>query len=142
MPPTNGVGGNFDVLEVTRAITIPENSEDKTGRIRIVYDNAWAERFSPEANVREGVVYDFPIRINARNTDLKQTFSKPLVKRIGNQIVLDSIAGDYSVEVFNASGQRLYSERLSDAGFNINVPKGMVVVRIKDARENMFSYKF
>ena len=142
VPPTNGVGGNFDVLEVTRAITIPENSEDKTGRIRIVYDNAWAERFSPEANVREGVVYDFPIRINARNTDLKQTFSKPLVKRIGNQIVLDSIAGDYSVEVFNASGQRLYSERLNDTGFNINVPNGMVVVSIEDADDNMFSYKF
>lgn len=142
VPPTNSVGGNFEVMEVVRTFTIPEKSADKTGRIRIVYDNAWAERFSPEVNVREGLVYDFPIRIYPSNTDLKQAIIKPLVKRIGNNILLESIAGDYKVEIFNVSGQLLYSNQLCDTGFNVNVPKGMVVVRISDAANNRFSYKF
>jgi hypothetical protein len=82
------------------------------------------------------------VKIQPANTAVEKLINKPLVNRVGNSLVSEHIAGDYSVEVFNASGQRLYSERLSDVGFNINVPKGMVVVRIKDARENMFSYKF
>ena len=141
VPPTNSVGGNFDVMEVTRAFTIPENSADKTGRIRIVYDNAWANRFSPEVNVREGVVYDFPIRINQNSTGMNQMVIRPEIYRVGEYIRSGIIDGHYKVELFNVSGQRLLTSHFSSTDFTIHAPKGFVIVRITKSSGYSFSYK-
>ncbi len=141
VPPVNGVGGNFNVMDITRSISIPSNYTDITGRIRIVYDNAWFDRFSPEIYVFEGLVYDFPIRINKQDTEIKDLHLKPVIRRVGDILMSENIAGKYKLEVFNAIGQQLISKNYNDTGFHVRLPKGMVIVRIIDYSGRSFSYR-
>ena len=141
VPPTNGVGGNFNVMNISRTLNIPQNSSGRTGRVRIIYDNAWAERFSSEINVREGVVYDFPIRIIQKNTAVEQIQFKPAIYRNGECIISENIDGNYKVELFNAGGQCLQVDHFRDTNFRIKAPKGFVYVRITNSLGYSFSYK-
>lgn len=140
VPPSNGVGGNMDVMNITRSVGIPYN-KDKNGRIRIVYDNAWNERYSPEIYVYEGVVYDFPIRITAQNTGIKDKIVQPTVKRVGDVLISDYIEGNFKVEVFNPIGQQLINKRFTDSSLNEQLPKGLMIIRITDSSGRNFRYK-
>ena len=141
VPPTNGVGGNFNVMNISRTLNIPLNTAGSTGRVRIIYDNAWAERFSPEINVREGVVYDFPIRIKQKNTAVEQIQFNPAIYRNGEYIISENIDGEYKIEIFNVNGQRLLVDHYRDTNFRIQAPKGFVIVRITKSLGDSFSYK-
>ena len=141
VPPTNGVGGNFNVMNISRTLNIPQNSSGRTGRVRIIYHNAWSDRLSPETSVFEGLVYDFPIRIKQKDTKVQQIEHRPAVYRHGEYVISENIDGNYKVELFNASGQCLQVDHFRDTNFRIKAPKGFVIVRITNSLGYSFSYK-
>lgn len=65
----HNVGGNFDVLDITKTIHIPEDAESGSYRVRVAYTNAWESRSSLPATacgtIKEGIVYDFDINVEA-----------------------------------------------------------------------------
>lgn len=142
VPPANGVGGNMDVMNIVRQIRMPEKTAGNKGRIRIVYDNAWADRFSPEVNVREGLVYDFPLKITQNNTGLAEYSIKPVIYRSGNRIFSENISGAYMVDVYNVNGQKLHSQKLNQPGFSLEIPEGLVLLRLTYNDGQSFSYRF
>lgn len=65
-PPTHNVGGNMDVLDITKEITVPYESTPGLARVRINYTNAWFGNNTAEDFVctsKEGIVYDFDINV-------------------------------------------------------------------------------
>ncbi len=61
--PDNDIGGNYDVLNICRTIKIPKDVKTAVGRIRVVYHNAWSRHLTANSEVKEGLCYDFPIKI-------------------------------------------------------------------------------
>lgn len=62
----NGSKANYDhVMEITHELNVPKNATQATGRIRVIYQNAWRTLSGPdEQNILEGAAYDIPVHID------------------------------------------------------------------------------
>lgn len=70
-PPTHNVGGNMDVLDVTKEITVPADATPGVVRVRMNYTNAWFGDKTANDFVctsKEGIVYDFDIEVAKETT--------------------------------------------------------------------------
>lgn len=76
----HNVGGNSDVLDIEKSISVPESAAGGRYRIRICYTNAWVDGSQLPGmacgSISEGMVYDFDIVIPKKEI-LNLTFDTP-----------------------------------------------------------------
>lgn len=141
VPPTNAVGGNFNVLDVIHSFTAPANSNQKTGRIRIVYRNAWSEVLSPDIDVKEGLVYDFNVKIVDQQTGLTQIKLTPNVARKGNNAYLTDLKGNCIITVLDFTGKVISQTNTKEPSLSISLPTNPCILKIQNGAGEIYSKK-
>lgn len=140
-PPTNGVGGNFNVMDVNFTFPIPANLLP-SGRIRIVYRNAWSNLISPEAALNEGMIYDFPIRIVEKTSGLENEDNFSVFKRTANLVTISGITDESIISLLNGTGQVIWKEKISSDKYVVDLPRGFSILSIRNKSGKVQSQKF
>lgn len=62
----NNTYANYDLMkEFTVSFDVPASASGKTGRLRIIYHNAWRDLSGPnEQNILDGIAYDIPLSVS------------------------------------------------------------------------------
>lgn len=139
-PPTNGVGGNYTVMNVTQNISVP-NKRLKNGRIRVVYRGAWSTNISPELSLIEGMVYDFNIKIVEKGTGLAQNKLTASVNRKGNNAYLTDLKGKCIITVLDFTGKVISQTITKDPSLSIILPTNSCILKIQNDAGEIYSKK-
>lgn len=131
--PTNGVGGNFGVLDTIATFVAPNSAVGKTGRIRLVYNNAWKTNFdSPELPIWEGLVYDFIVKVENISTAVEnKQASKINVTGVNGKLTISGLNGE-KVNVYSITGKLVYNSASKSTTENISLQKGLYLVKAGD----------
>lgn len=139
-PPTNGIGGNYNVLNVTQTFNVP-NKTLKAGRIRVVYRGAWSTIISPETSLNEGMIYDFNVKIVEKSTGIAQNKLTPEVTRKGNIIYLNNLKGNCIVSVIDFTGKTISQNQTNKQTLSISIPKNSCILKIQNDKGEVYSQK-
>jgi beta-glucanase (GH16 family) len=133
VPPASNIGGNIESLNVEVTLSSQESNLNKTGRIRVIYHNAWSGRTSPDKPVYEGLVYDIPVRtVNKVNTGNLAPNSPGKISRTLNTIQITDVAIHSQVRIYDLRGQLLIRDSINQYSFTMTVPDQMVIIQLID----------
>lgn len=141
VPPSSNIGGNFDVLDTSETFAVPETLRGKTGRIRLVYRNAWSEVLSPELAVKDGLVYDFDIKVANPQSGIAGISLKPTVSRQGNVICLSGVSEKSQIALFDFTGKMIFRTQVSQPNCTFAVPNGFCILQIRNTAGEVWSQK-
>lgn len=141
VPPTNGVGGNFNVLNATHTFITPANSSQKTGRIRIVYRNAWSEVLSPDMDVKEGLVYDFNVKIVEQPSNTREINFSIAVQCKGNTINISGLIGKTVITLIDCTGKIISQNTTNSQEISFNNPKDFIILRVQNESSEIYTQK-
>lgn len=142
--PKHNVGGNIDVLNIERQFTIPDFSEDKIGRIRVVYENAWkAPRISADSPVKEGLIYDINVKIKADDTGVCNNYLAYPIKitKNMNNIIIDNLEGENRIRLYDFMGRIIYKENSKSAIQQVECPSSFSILEVINDRGKRFVAK-
>lgn len=102
----HNVGGNVDVLNISKTINVPENTPEGTYRCRMVYNNAW-ESLSTVTNacapIKEGVLCDVDFKV-IKSTGIQSEDSAMKAYIAGENIIVEG-AAEKAYSLINEAGQ-------------------------------------
>lgn len=113
----HNVGGNMDVLDITKEIQVPVSAPEGIIRARVYYTNAWDTSSGVLSKacgpVNEGVVYDFDIEVS-KATGLSHDPASNAIRSYinGDNIIIEGAQVGSIVKVYNITGQ-LVSESIA-----------------------------
>ncbi len=145
-PPTNGTGGNMDVMDITAQFRVPSQAKiNSSFRIRVIYDNAWKQnRFSADLPVNEGMVYDFIVKVVAKNpfSDVNDvSVNNPKVFRQGDFVQISNLSENCKIRVFDFTGRLINTTISKGSAISIKIPKQFLIINIENIDGLIYNQK-
>lgn len=113
VPPTDSKGGNMETLSVKSILQSGSPNLTKTGRIRLIYHNAWSNRTDASSAVYEGLVYDIPVRTVSVKTSVSENLYNEKISRSGNRLTLSN-ARSIHLNIFDLTGKEMHRELVTE----------------------------
>ena len=113
VPPTDSKGGNMETLSVKSILQSGSPHLTKTGRIRLIYHNAWSNRTDASSAVHEGLVYDIPVRTVSVKTSVSENLYNEKISRSGNRLTLSN-ARSIHLNIFDLTGKQMHRELVTE----------------------------
>ncbi len=136
-PPTHYKGGNMDVMNISTQFSIPVVTSEVTGRIRVVYDNAWHTFDSGTWIIKEGLVYDFDVKIKPKGSSGINNIGEDLIKIIpGSKKLSVSAPVNSTCAIYTLSGALVASTQLQNSVKDFELSQGLYIVKIANQYGN------
>ncbi len=141
-PPLNDIGGNMESMDVTFNFQAPDVTQESSGRIRVVYNNAWYNHPHADAPVYEGLVYDFDLEIYPLNANISNPDNfKPQVYRLDDVLYVEGLNKEAVISVYDITGKLILNKIISNSPTTIHIPQQLVIVKIQNADGQIFRTK-
>lgn len=129
IPPADSKGENMETLSVQASMQSKSNHLNKTGRIRLIYHNAWFNRADASSPVYEGLVYDIPLRTIAVKTSTSDILLPEKISRAGNILTITN-AMSSTLIIFDLTGKQIHNELINDNLKELSVPGHLLILQI------------
>jgi hypothetical protein len=138
----NTDGNLANSMNIAHEMSVPSDAKAGTGRIRIIYQNAWKDVSSANLqDIYEGISYDIPVEIggtNGLNSDLNETLyftpdgtihseKKAYLTAItseGADVNINATWSESPLSVYNLVDQEITARAGSDFTLNLTAYKG------------------
>ncbi len=130
VPPSNSVGGNMETLSVTKILQSPSKNATKTGRIRLIYHNAWYNRSDASSSVFEGLVYDIPVRTGELKTSADTGKSTEKMYRNNDRLIVKDGFLTSVLTIFDLTGRKIQSITLHTSTAEVRITEKAIIVQI------------
>ncbi len=137
-PPSHNVGGNTDVLDISKEIAVDWNFPVGVSRLRVVYSNAWFKGAVAEkvcSGIEEGIVYDLNLRVFDPTvaTEIPTTLDVRVYPNpFKEQFVCQGVE-NATVQLLNLSGEVLntFTPQGNEQRVSMNcLPAGIYLLRV------------
>ncbi len=139
--PSHNVGGNYDVLDISKTIDVDWDFPVGVSRLRVVYSNAWFTGAVYEkvcSGIDQGVVYDLQLRVFDPTvaTEIPTTPEVLVYPNPFNEMFVCQGVEGATVQVLNLSGEVLQTILAKSNTQTIpanDLPSGIYLLRVRKA---------